>query len=63
MNPCLSELAILHIGGEDSFIRLWDVETGKVICKTDAHKKQIQHLCLSDDMSHFISARAVQTRP
>lgn len=51
----------LITGGEDSIIRLWDVETGKIIAQTDEHKKQIQHLSLSDDMTHFISASLDKT--
>lgn len=51
----------LLTGGEDGVIRLWDVETGKVIAETREHKKQIQHLCLSEDKTHFISASLDKT--
>jgi translation initiation factor 3 subunit I len=43
-------------GGEDGVIRAWDVETGKIKLEARDHKKQIQHLCLSEDKTHFVSA-------
>ena len=48
-------------GGEDGVIRLWDVETGKIKHEASDHKKQIQHLCLSEDKTHFISASLDKT--
>ena len=47
--------------GEDSVIRLWDVETGKIKLEARDHKKQVQHLCMSEDMTHFISASLDKT--
>ena len=43
----------LLTGGEDGVIRLWDVETGKIIAEAKDHKKQIQHLSMSEDKTHF----------
>ena len=48
-------------GGEDGVIRLWDVETGKILHEASDHKKQIQHLSLSLDKTHFISASLDKT--
>ena len=48
-------------GGEDGIIRLWDVETGKIVHEANDHKKQIQHLSLSLDKTHFISASLDKT--
>ena len=48
-------------GGEDGVIRLWDVETGKIVHEANDHKKQIQHLSLSLDKTHFISASLDKT--
>ena len=48
-------------GGEDGVIRVWDVETGKIKAETREHKKQIQHIALSDDKTHFISASLDKT--
>jgi len=49
--------------GEDGVLRLWDVETGKVLKEaTDAHKgKPIQHLELSPDKTHAITASLDKT--
>ena len=51
----------LLTGGEDGVIRLWDVETGQIVAEAKDHKKQIQHLSLSDDKTHFISASLDKT--
>ena len=51
----------LLTGGEDGVIRLWDVETGKIIAEAKDHKKQIQHLSMSEDKTHFISASLDKT--
>ena len=48
-------------GGEDGVIRLWDVETGKIVHEASDHKKQIQHLSLSEDKTHFIGASLDKT--
>ncbi|ABO96658.1 predicted protein [Ostreococcus lucimarinus CCE9901] len=48
-------------GGEDGIIRSWDVETGDVLKMSQEHSKQIQHLVMSDDGSHFISASLDKT--
>ena len=48
-------------GGEDGVIRAWDVETGKIKLEARDHKKQIQHLCLSEDKTHFVSASLDKT--
>ena len=49
--------------GEDGVLRLWDVETGKVLKEaTDAHKgKPIQHSELSPDKTHAITASLDKT--
>ncbi|CAN0887497.1 Eukaryotic translation initiation factor 3 subunit I [Linum grandiflorum] len=44
--------------GEDSVIRRWDTETGKLLQESDAevgHKKQITSLTKSADGSHFVT--------
>lgn len=48
-------------GGEDGIIRSWDVESGDVLKMSQDHSKQIQHLVMSDDGSHFISASLDKT--
>jgi translation initiation factor 3 subunit I len=48
-------------GGEDGVIRSWDVETGEVVNMSQDHSKQVQHLAMSDDKSHFISASLDKT--
>ena len=49
--------------GEDGVLRVWDVETGKVLHEArDAHKgKPIQHLELSADKTHAITASLDKT--
>ena len=49
--------------GEDGVLRVWDVETGKVLHEArDAHKgKPIQHLELSEDKTHAITASLDKT--
>ncbi|KAL2641437.1 hypothetical protein R1flu_009024 [Riccia fluitans] len=45
-------------GGEDSIVRMWDVDTGKVIKQSDpetGHQKVISSLAKSADGSHFIT--------
>ncbi|PKI68409.1 hypothetical protein CRG98_011206, partial [Punica granatum] len=44
--------------GEDSIIRIWDSETGKLLMESDketGHKKAITSLAKSDDGSHFLT--------
>ena len=48
-------------GGEDGIIRSWDVESGDVLKMSQDHSKQIQHLVMSDDGSHFISGRWIRS--
>ena len=48
-------------GGEDGIIRSWDVESGDVLKMSQDHSKQIQHLVMSADGSHFISASLDKT--
>jgi translation initiation factor 3 subunit I len=48
-------------GGEDGMIRSWDVDTGEVVHMAQDHTKQVQHLSMSDDKSHFISASLDKT--
>ncbi|EFJ07495.1 hypothetical protein SELMODRAFT_269383 [Selaginella moellendorffii] len=50
--------------GEDTVIRIWDVETGEVIKKTDkenGHSRAITSLSLSADGSHFITGSQDKT--
>ncbi|KAL3677997.1 hypothetical protein R1sor_020953 [Riccia sorocarpa] len=45
-------------GGEDSIVRMWDVDTGKVIKQSDpdtGHQKAISSLAKSADGSHIIT--------
>ena len=42
-------------------LTVWDVETGKIVHEANDHKKQIQHLSLSLDKTHFISASLDKT--
>ncbi|XP_031111149.1 eukaryotic translation initiation factor 3 subunit I-like isoform X1 [Ipomoea triloba] len=45
-------------GGEDSVVRIWDAETGKLLKESDGesgHKKGITSLAKSVDGSHFIT--------
>ena len=48
-------------GGEDGIIRSWDAENGEVLKISQEHSKQIQHLSMSEDGSHFISASLDKT--
>jgi translation initiation factor 3 subunit I len=51
----------LITGGEDGIIRSWDVETGEVVKMSQDHSKQVQHLVMSLDRTHFISASLDKT--
>lgn len=45
-------------GGEDSVVRIWDSETGKLLRESDketGHQKPITSLCKSADGSHFLT--------
>lgn len=45
-------------GGEDSVVRIWDSETGKLLRESDketGHQKAITSLCKSADGSHFLT--------
>jgi len=42
--------------GDDGFVRVWDVETGKQITKVLAHKKAINNIQFSKDHTMFITA-------
>merc|ERR1712060_314752 len=47
--------------GEDSTIRLWDVETGKQIAQANDHKKEVKDITMSGDGTHFISGSLDKT--
>ncbi|CAH8266147.1 unnamed protein product [Arabidopsis lyrata] len=45
-------------GGEDTVIRIWDTETGKLLKQSDVevgHKEAITSLCKAADDSHFLT--------
>jgi translation initiation factor 3 subunit I len=48
-------------GGEDGFVRVWDVETGTQLSKIAAHKKSVQNLTLSHDKTMLVSASTDQS--
>jgi len=51
----------VYTGGEDGALRVWDVETGKMVAETQDHKKNIMDLKFNDDMTQAVTCSIDKT--